>query len=85
MKPATDTNAGHKDTAVAHAEIRSHRHTEPYRALIDWLDALIAQVQAAMVACNRDKLADHQIRLQQLIALRDALVAPGGASTGFIF
>ena len=50
----------------------------------DWLDALAAQHQAQAVNMQPEKLAENQVRIRHLIALRDALVAQTG-STGFVF
>ena len=50
-----------------------------------WLDALIVAQQSHMTTCNAARLEAAQIRVKQLMALRNALAAPGGASTGHCF
>lgn len=84
MRPITDAVEAGKAAADAHAELKKHRHSEPYRLTVDWLDALAAQHQAQAVTMQPEKLAENQIRIRHLIALRDALVAQTG-STGFVF
>lgn len=85
MTPVLDAEAARRDASAAASDLRQHRASEPYKRAVAWLDALIAQNQAHMTNCAPDKLADQQTRLKQLIALRDALAAPGGATTGFVF
>ena len=84
MRPITDVTEAGKAAADAHAELKKHRHSEPYRLTVDWLDALAAQHQAQAVTMQSEKLAENQVRIRHLIALRDALVAQTGA-TGFVF
>lgn len=84
MRPVTDVTEAGKAAADAHAELTKHRHSEPYRLTVDWLDALAAQHQAQAVTMQPEKLAENQVRIRHLIALRDALVAQTG-STGFVF
>lgn len=65
--------------------VRSHANTDAFAATVGWFDALISAQQAHMTSCHPDKLPACQTRLKQLIALRNALGAPGGASTGHVF
>lgn len=85
MTPNIDAGRAHRDAAQAYAEFRAHAHSQQYGACVKWIDSLLVQQQATMVDCGKDKLADAQVRLKQLRALRSALVDPGGASTGHVF
>lgn len=82
---STDGSATYLRLSGAYLEVKLHANTEAFAATVEWLDALILAQQAHMTACNPDKLATSQTRLKQLIALRHALGAPGGASTGHVF
>ena len=84
MKPITDITEAGKAVAEAHADLMKHRHTEAYRLMVQWLDALAAQHQAHAVTVRPDRLAESQLRIQHLIALQGALVVQNG-STGFVF
>lgn len=84
MKPVTDITEAGKSTAEAHAALLKQRHTDAYRMTVEWLDALTAQHQAHAVTAPADRLADGQLRIQHLLALRNALVSTNG-STGFVF
>lgn len=87
MTPVLDTHAAHLQAQGAIAALRDayHAKTDTYAAVVAWISALVAAQQAYMTSCGRDKLADAQVRLKQLIALRSALVDPGGATTGHQF
>lgn len=85
MRPLIDSGLIHQATAAAHASVREHRNTQGYNDVAAWIEALIVQQQAHMVLCARERLGDAQVRLKQLIALRAALVEPGGAATGHVF
>lgn len=86
MSPNTDAGRAHEAGAEAYAELRIHKDTQPYRAIVAWLDALATQQQIWMTTCAPDRLPAAQIRLKQLIAQRDALVRPIEAgNTGHVF
>ena len=85
MSANTDPGRAHDATSLAYAEVLLHIGSHGYRAVVEWLEALIAQQQAAMTSCARDKLGDAQVRLRQLIAMRGALASPDSAGTGHVF
>lgn len=77
-----DSGLAHAQTTAAYLAVREYAKTEPYVATVRWLEALIDQQLSHMASCGRDRLADAQVRLKQLMALRSALADPGGAFTG---
>lgn len=85
MTPLLDQQKAAKDTMDAYTAVRRSYRTEHYREVVEWIECLMAQVQASMTSCAPAKLPDVQVRFKQLSALRSALVDPGGASTGFTF
>lgn len=87
MTPVLDTHAAHLLAQGTIAALRAPHHakTDTFAAFVAWINALVSAQQAYMTSCGRDKLADAQVRLKQLIALRSALVDPGGATTGHQF
>lgn len=85
MTPLLDANRAMKDTMDAYTEVRRAYTTEQYRNVVAWVECLIVQCQVSMTSCAANKLPDVQVRLKQLMALRSALVDPGGATTGFTF
>jgi len=85
MKPLLDANKAMQDTMDAYTAVRRSYKTEQYQEVVNWIEALIAQCQINMTSCAPAKLADVQVRVKQLSALRSALVDPGGAMTGFTF
>ena len=87
MSLPTSADAGIAREALneAYSELRRHYHTEPYGQVVKWLDALIVAQQAHMTSCNPARLEAAQIRVKHLVGLRNALAAPGGASTGHAF
>ncbi len=85
MNPILDANQAMIDAQNAFNELRHYKGTEQYKRMLTWVEALIVQQQCAMTSCGKDKLEESQVRLKQMIALRSALVDPGGAFTGFIF
>lgn len=85
LKPmSADPNQAGDVTRAAYALVKLYDKTDAYGAVVQWIDALITQQQAAFVTLPADKLPGAQKRLKQLIAMRDALCAPGGAFTGFL-
>ena len=84
MRPITDVTEAGKAAAEAHANLMKQRHTDAYRLMVEWLDALAAQHQAHALTMPVERLADNQVRTRQLIALRDAMVVQNG-SMGFVF
>ena len=82
---SADGSATYLRLSGAYLEVKLHAKTEAFAATVDWFDALISAQQAHMTSCHPEKLASSQTRLKQLIALRHALGAPGGASTGHVF
>ena len=82
---SADSNAANMRLSGAYLEVKLHANTDAYAATVNWFDALISAQQAHMTSCHPDKLPACQTRLKQLIALRNALGAPGGASTGHVF
>lgn len=69
-----DLGAALAELNAAHAALRDHKSVQAYRLLTDWIDAVAAAQQAAMTAIRTaDRLQIAQTRLQQLLALRDAL------------
>lgn len=70
---------------AAYLELKRQSHTEQYSITVKWLDSLIVAQQAHMTSCSPAKLEAAQVRAKQLIALRQALAAPGGASIGHVF
>lgn len=78
-----DMGAALAELNAAHAALRDHKSVQTYRLLTDWIDAVAAAQQAAMAAIRTtDKLQIAQTRLQQLLALRDALSKDEGAQAG---
>jgi hypothetical protein len=74
-----------RETMQAYSDMRVHHGTEAYKLVAEWLDSLICQNQISMTSCGKDKLSDAQVRIKQLMALRSAMVDPGGAYTGYTF
>lgn len=74
-----------QDLQAAYLELKAQAHTETYRLCVKWIDALIVAQQSHMATCNPSRLEVAQTRLKQLVAQRNALAAPGGASTGHSF
>lgn len=85
MKPLIDPSSAMKDTMDAYNAVRRCYKTEQYQDVVNWIECLIAQCQIHMTSCAAVKLNDVQVRLKQLLALRSALVDPGGATTGYSF
>ena len=85
MKPLLDASKAMQETMDAYTAVRRSYKTEQYQDVVNWIVALISQCQINMTNCAPAKLADVQVRLKQLIALRSALVDPGGAFTGYTF
>ena len=85
MRPLLDGGQAHQYAARASAVLRTHAATPVFADLVAWIEALIVQQQTHMVLCARERLGDAQVRLKQLMALRAALVEPGGAVTGHVF
>lgn len=79
-----DDGAAHSALFAAHADLLVHAESIAYRSVLDWIEALAARQQAAMTSCPRDKLGDAQVRLQQILAMRDALRSPDSSGTGFV-
>ena len=84
MTPVTDPNAAHQETTIAFMRLRELYDTEQYSFIVDWLNAVAAEQQAQMIECNKDRLIEAQVRLKQLVALRDSLVSKSPQGTGFI-
>ena len=82
---SVDPGTACQNAQAAYLELKRQSHTEPFAMTVKWLDALITAQQAHMTSCHPDKLPACQTRIKQLIALRNALAAPGGASTGHCF
>ena len=82
---SSDAGAAVQALQAAYLDLKAQAHTEPYSLTVKWLDRLIVAQQAHMTNCNPSRLEAAQIRVKQLIALRNALAAPGGASTGHTF
>ena len=85
MIPNLDANAAMRETMDAYSDMRLHSGSVQYKAVVDWINALLVQHQINMTNCGKDKLADAQVRIKQLMALRASMVDPGGASTGYTF
>ena len=85
MIPNLDAGAAMRETMEAYSDMRLHSSSVQYKAVVDWINALIVQHQINMTNCGKDKLADVQVRIKQLMALRASMVEPGGASTGNTF
>jgi hypothetical protein len=85
VKPLLDANSAMKNTMDAYTEVRHYMGNEQYKKTVEWLEALVCQHQIGMTTCAAAKLPDVQVRIKQLVALREALVNPGGASTGYTF
>lgn len=85
MKPLLDANKAMTDAQEAFNTMRVYMGNEQYKSVVTWIESLLAQHQVSMNTCGKDKLADVQVRIKQLTALRSALVDPGGAFTGFTF
>ena len=82
---SADPGTACQNAQAAYLELKLHANTDAFAATVAWFDALISAQQAHMTSCHPDKLPACQTRLKQLIALRNALGAPGGASTGHVF
>lgn len=82
---SADTGNACQEAQAAYLALKAQAHTEPYSLTVKWLDALIVAQQAHMTSCNAAKLEAAQVRVRQLVALRQALAAPGGASIGHAF
>lgn len=74
-----------RETMDAYTNMRVHMKSPQYQSVVDWLSALLVQHQTNMTTCGKDKLADVQVRMKQLMALRASMVDMGGASTGYTF
>ena len=85
MIPNLDAGAAMRETMDAYSNMRVHMKSPQYKAMVEWLEALLVQHQISMTTCGKDKLADAQVRIKQLMALRASMVEPGGASTGYTF
>ncbi len=85
MNPLLDANKAMIEAQQAFNDMRVYKGNEQYKSVVDWIEALIVQHQVSMNTCGREKLADVQVRVKQLVAMRSALVDPGGAFTGFTF
>lgn len=79
-----DEGVAHSALARVHADLAVHRESIAFRAARDWLDALAARQQAAMTSCPREKLADAQVRLKQILAIRAAMHESQQGGTGFV-
>lgn len=85
MKPHTDTGCAHSEAEEAYVALREHCSGSSYQAVVTWIEALAVQQQAEMASCKPEKLVNAQVRLRQLVALRDALTAPADrAGTGHV-
>lgn len=82
---SADPGTACQNAQAAYLELKRQSHTEPFSMTVKWLDALIVAQQSHMTTCNPARLEAAQIRVKQLMALRNALAAPGGASTGHCF
>lgn len=82
---SADGGASNARLGAAYLEVKLYANTHAYDATVKWFDALITAQQAYMTTCNAARLEAAQIRVKQLMALRNALAAPGGASTGHCF
>ena len=82
---SADPGTACQNAQAAYLELKRQSHTEPFAMTVKWLDALIVAQQSHMTTCNAARLEAAQIRVKQLMALRNALAAPGGASTGHCF
>lgn len=86
-RPNTDLGAALDSLNEAYDAIREITGTEAYGRVRRWIDAVAAAQQAGMVT-HKDpaRLMAAQIRLQQLVALREALSELEGAhhQTGFL-
>lgn len=85
MTPLLDAQKAMAEAQDSFNHMRLYSGTEQFKSVVGWIDSLIVQQQTHMIDCGKDKLADSQVRLKQLISLRSALVSPGGATTGFTF
>ena len=85
MKPLLDANAAMKNTMDTYTEVRQYMGSEQYKRTVEWIESIIIQNQIAMTSCAASKLPDVQVRIKQLVALREALANMGGASTGYTF
>ena len=85
MIPNLDAGAAMRETMDAYSNMRVHMKSPQYKAVADWIEALVVQHQINMISCGKDKLPDAQVRLKQMIALRASMVETGGASTGYTF
>ena len=74
-----------RETMTAYSAMRAHSGSQQYKAVAEWISALIVQHQIAMTSCGKDKLPDAQVRLKHLITLRSSMLDPGGATTGYTF
>ena len=82
---SVDPGTACQNAQAAYLELKRQSHSEPFAMTVKWLDALIVAQQSHMTTCNAARLEAAQTRIKQLIALRNALGAPGGASTGHVF
>jgi hypothetical protein len=85
MIPLLDANRAMSDAQSAFTEMRHYKGNEQYKRTVEWIESLIVQHQVSLNDCGKEKLADVQVRIKQLIAMRSAMVDPGGAFTGFVF
>ena len=85
MSLNTDATKALHASMESFTELRHYYGNEQYKRMVEWIEALATQHQVAMTSCAAAKLPDVQVRLKQLIGLRDALVNPGGANTGYTF
>lgn len=76
LQPNTDAGQAHSVAGRAHRAMRSQDQTPAMQAVAEWINALCAYEQASQLTCNPDELYERQIRLRQLVALRDAVMKP---------
>lgn len=83
IAPNDDIGAALTQLNAAHAALLDQAGSQCYRLTAQWIDALVAVQQAGMTSIRcRDRLYSAQLRLQQLLAMRDALRADPGSHVG---
>jgi hypothetical protein len=84
MKPVFDQAQAMQDANAAFLRVREMHGSEQYRLFADWIEALAAQQQAALIDSEPEKYAQRNARLSAILAMARALNDAEPRSAGFI-
>lgn len=85
IPPVLDGAKTRQQTHERFLALRELFGTEPYVLVQAWIDALIAEQQAYMSSCGKDRLPDAQVRIRLLSALASSLASKDMLGTGHVF